>query len=392
MSSIVSRFSQRLPPHAERNAISRAVDDLRAEGVPLVDLTASNPTAAGIPYPEELLAPLADLRGLRYEPHPFGLFKAREAVAEDAARRGVRLEPEQVVLTASTSESYGWLFKLLCDPGAAVLTPQPSYPLFEHLTRLEAVSAVPYALDYHGRWEIDFDALAAAPGHVRAVMVVTPNNPTGSYVSGPEVERLGALCRTRGWALIADEVFADYPLDDTNPVTDLAQRAGVLTFSLGGASKTLGLPQVKLGWIVVGGPSQDRDRALAALELIADTYLSVGTPVQLAAPDLLTSGATVRHAIQTRVVSNLARARSIARSHPACEILHTGGGWSAVVRVPATRSEEALTLELLARERVLVHPGFFFDFAREAFIVVSLLPRTDIFADAFERALRLASA
>jgi aspartate/methionine/tyrosine aminotransferase len=392
MSSIVSRFSQRLPPHAERNAISRAVDDLRAGGVAIIDLTASNPTDVGIPYPDGLLAPLADTRGLRYVPHPFGLREAREAVAEDAARRGVSLDPGQVVLSASTSESYAWLFKLLCDPGCAVLTPQPSYPLFEHLTRLEGVAAVPYALEYHGRWEIDFETIAAAPDHVRAVMVVTPNNPTGSYVSALEVERLTAICRSRGWALIADEVFADYPLDETGPFTDLAQRAGVLTFSLGGASKTLGLPQVKLGWIVVGGPDQERHAALTALELIADTYLSVSTPIQLAARQLLTSGTVVRDAIQARVESNLARARAIARDYSACEILHTGGGWSTVVRVPATRGEEALVLDLLARERVLVHPGFFFDFPREAFIVVSLLPRPDIFEDAFERVLRLASS
>jgi aspartate/methionine/tyrosine aminotransferase len=392
MSSIVSRFSQRLPPHAERNAISRAVAGLRAGGVPMVDLTASNPTEAGIPYPDGLLTPLADARGLRYVPHPFGLLEAREAVAEDAARRGVSLDPGQIVLSASTSESYAWLFKLLCDPGCAVLIPQPSYPLFEHLTRLEAVETVPYALDYHGRWAIDFDTIEGAPDHVRAVMVVSPNNPTGSFVSTAEVERLGAICRRRGWALIADEVFADYPLDEPDPVTDLAQRAGVLTFSLGGASKTLGLPQVKLGWIAVGGPDRERRAALAALELIADTYLSVSTPVQLAAPQLCEHAAIVRHAIKARVQSNLARARGIARRYPACELLHTGGGWSAVVRVPATRSEEALVLELLALEQVLVHPGFFFDFAREAFIVVSLLPATDIFEGAFERVLRLASS
>lgn len=390
MSSIVSRFSQRLPPHAERNAISRAVDQMRAEGVPFADLTAANPTDAGILYPDGLLAPLADTRGLHYDPHPFGLFEARQAVAEDAARRGVWLEPGQVVLTSSTSESYGWLFKLLCDPGSAVLTPQPSYPLFDHLTRLEAVVAIPYALDYHGRWEIDFETIGAAPDNVRALLVVSPNNPTGSFVSEAEFERLAKVCLHRGWALIVDEVFADYPLDESSPYTDLAQRTDVLSFSLGGASKTLGLPQVKLGWISVGGPDQSRDAALAALALIADTYLSVSTPVQLAASRLLNSADVVRHAIHARVEANLARARSVARSYPACEILHTGGGWSVVVRVPATRGEEALVLDLLARERVLVHPGFFFDFPREAFIVVSLLPGHDIFEEAFDRALRLA--
>jgi alanine-synthesizing transaminase len=385
----VSRFSQRLPPHADTNAISAAIAAVAATGA-FVDLTESNPTTAGFDYPVDLLARLADGAGLTYAPSPLGLAVARAAVADDAARRGALVAPAHVVLSASSSESYGWLFKLLCDPGDAVLVPRPSYPLFEHLTRLEAVQTVPYDLEYHGRWQIDFAAIAAAPAATRAVLVVSPNNPTGSYISAAELERLTDLCRDRGWALIVDEVFADYCLDVTSPVTDIAATAGVLTFSLGGASKTLGLPQVKLGWIVVGGPAPARDAALAALELVADTYLSVSTPVQLAAPDLLTRGADIRHQIQARIEQNLTRARRITGANPACEVLAVEGGWSAVVRVPATRPEEQLVLDLLRRERVLVHPGFFFDFPHEAFVVVSLLPPSDIFEDAFGRTIRVA--
>jgi aspartate/methionine/tyrosine aminotransferase len=385
-------FSSRLPTVTDTNALSTAIAGARARGIDIIDLTESNPTNVGLPYPEQLLKPLADARGRRYAPEPFGLQTAREAVANEAVRRGVTIDPSHVVLTASTSEAYSWLFKLLFNPGDAVLAPRPSYPLFDHLTRLECVHAVPYDLEYHGRWSIDFETLSAAPPATRAVMVVAPNNPTGSYLTSGELERLLLLCRERQWALIADEVFVDYPLDVRDPVTDLAARADVLTFTLGGLSKSVGLPQLKLGWIVVGGEPAVRDEALARLEFIADTYLSVGTPVQVALPSLLAAGAAIRSAIQARIQRNLQHVREAVRKHPACDLLATEGGWSAVVRVPAVRSEERLVLDLVERERVLVHPGYFFDFPREAYIVVSLLPREDLFADAIGRALAFAAA
>jgi len=384
-------FSRRLPPHAKRNALSRAIVALRAEGAPIADLTDSNPTSAAIPYPDGLLASLAATEGLTYEPHPFGLPSARDAVAVDQLRRGARVDPAQVVLTASSSEAYSWLFKLLCNPGEAVLVPRPSYPLFEHLTALEGVRANQYALDYHGRWAIDVDAIAAAPQDVRALLVVSPNNPTGSYLDDEEFQRLLRLCRERRWALVADEVFADYPLDAAHPVTDIAARSDVLSFTLAGLSKSAGLPQLKLGWCIVGGPQPQRDAALAALEIIADSYLSVGTPVQVAAPRLLDAGASVRAAIQARTRRNLAMLRAAAGRYPACELLRTEGGWSAVLRVPATRSEEQLVLDLLRNERILVHPGYFFDFSHEAYLVVSLLPAPDLFEDAVERILGFVS-
>ena len=386
------KFSRRLPPHVELNALTHALARVRAAGVVVVDLTESNPTRAGIAYPADLLRGLGGRAALRYEPHALGLPSAREAVARDHARRGVSLDPGRIVLTASTSEAYAWLFKLLCDSGESVLVPRPSYPLFEHLARLEGVCTIPFGLEYHGRWAIDASFLDGAPANTRAVIIVSPNNPTGSYVSARDLEQVSALCRDRGWALIVDEVFADYPLEADAPLTDIAARSDVLAFTLGGLSKSAGLPQLKLGWIVVGGPPEARAAALAALELIADSFLSVATPVQLAAGDLLERATSIRTQIHERVRANLATLRDAARSFAACEVLRTEGGWSAVIRVPATRSEEQLVLDLLEHEGILVHPGYFFDFPREAFVVVSLLPQSDIFREASMRLLRFANS
>jgi aspartate/methionine/tyrosine aminotransferase len=385
-------FSARLPDRLQPNAVSVAVAALRTAGVPFVDLTESNPTQAGIPYPPALLEPLSTAPALRYEPSPFGLWSAREAVAAEAARRGAHVDPEHIVLTASTSESYSWLFKLLCDPGDGVLVPRPSYPLFEHLTRLDVVEAIPYDLEYHGRWTIDFEQLERAPDRTRAVLLVSPNNPTGSFVAAAEVYRVAELCMQRGWALIADEVFADYPLDADRPLTDLATRLDALTFTLGGASKSIGLPQIKLGWMTIGGRSAAREDARSRLELIADTFLSVGTPVQVAAPALLRDGAVVRDAIRSRIRANLTAASLALRRYPACELLRTEGGWSAVIRVPAVHAEDELVLGLLEHERILVHPGYFFDFRQEAYIVVSLLPLENVFASALARVLHYVDA
>jgi alanine-synthesizing transaminase len=386
------RLSGRIPGDAPVNALTRAHDAMRAAGQPVIDLTESNPTHVGLPYPPHLLESLAEPNGLRYDPQPLGLAIARSAVAAEAARRGVTTDPGDVIVTASTSESYSWLFKLLCNPGDTVLVPAPSYPLFEFLARAEGVQLATYNLRFHGRWEIDVASIAAAPESVKAVVVVSPNNPTGSYVRAPEADAVWALCEERGWVLIADEVFAEYPLDDQDPFTDLAARAPVLTFSLGGASKSVGLPQVKLGWMTVGGPEVDRRMALAGLELIADTFLSVSTPVQLAAAELLFHGTQVRHAIHRRIYYNLRCTRELVAAIPSCSVLPVEGGWTAVVRVPALRSEETLALELLEREHVLVHPGYFFDFPHEAFLVVSLLPPETVFRDAVERVLRYATS
>jgi len=377
----------RVPPHREVNAITRAVEQLRTAGVPYIDLSESNPTRVGLPYPAGILDALADPRALVYEPHPLGLRSAREAVAGEFERRGTAVDPEHLLLSASTSEAYSWLFKLLCDPGDAVLVPQPSYPLFEYLGALEGVRTIPYPLAYHGRWEIDLHGMGDAPESTRAVLAVSPNNPTGSFLSARDIDALTSICRARGWALIIDEVFADYPMDIDQPITDIAARAGVLAFTLGGASKSIGLPQVKLGWTLVGGPAPQREAALRVLEVIADTFLSVSTPVQAAAARLLRDGTSVRTAIHQRVRTNLSTAKRLMPQFPAANLLPVEGGWSLLVRVPAVRSEEQIVLDLLERERILVHPGFFFDMPHEAFVVVSLLPDSDVFADAFARML-----
>jgi aspartate/methionine/tyrosine aminotransferase len=385
-------FSRRVPGELAPNRLTRAVQHARMSGAPLLDLTLSNPTAASIPYPSAILDSLADTRGLRYQPAPLGLPDARAAVAREYARHGINVAPERVVLTASTSEAYSVLFKLLCDPhGDAVMLPVPSYPLFEHLTRLDGVSAIPYRLDYHGRWAIDFDTLDSGwTDTVRAVLAVSPNNPTGSVLTGGELAALQGRCAERNAALIVDEVFADYPLEP--PASLECPPPATLTFHLGGLSKSAGLPQVKLGWFAVQGPESLVDDALQRLELICDTYLSVSTPVQLAAPSLIAAGSAVRARIADRVRGNYRELRRIAAAFPSIEILPVEAGWSAVMRVPSTRSEEELALELLDRDGVLVHPGFFFDFPHEAFLVISLLPEPPTFADAVRRVLERAHA
>ena len=360
----------------------------------MTDLTESNPTRVGLRYPEGILEPLASQRGLRYDPAPLGLEGAREAVAADLGRVRLRVDAESVALTASSSDAYGSLFKLLCDPGDAVLVPRPSYPLFEHLTRLEGVDPIPYPLEYHGRWEIDLAAVASrVTPRTRAILVVNPNNPTGSFVTAAEWEGVTDVCRARGLALIVDEVFGRYPMAaEPRGPSVLDRTSDVLTFVLGGLSKTVGLPQLKLGWIVLAGPADDVIRAREGLAFIADTYLPVGTPVQLAVSSLLDAGGAVTTQIAARIRTNHAALRSVVERHPAAQMLRIDGGWYAVVQVPAIRSEERLVLELLDRERVLVHPGYFFDFPREAFIVLSLLPEPSIFTDAAVRVVARAIA
>ncbi|HTH25866.1 MAG TPA: pyridoxal phosphate-dependent aminotransferase [Vicinamibacterales bacterium] len=381
-------ISSRLPKSLEPNAVARAIDAKRRSGAAILDLTETNPTSAGFNYPKELLEPLADPRALEYDPQPLGLWSARAAVAADFRRRGIVISADRVALTSSTSEAYALLFKLLCDAGDAVLVPHPSYPLFEHLTQLESVTAIPYALEYHGAWRVDVDSITrAATDRVRAILIVSPNNPTGSFLHQDDLDALSNLAASRGWAIIGDEVFADYPLDPAPEAANVLAGAGVLTFSLGGLSKAAGLPQLKLGWIGFGGPSSKVDEALAAYEVIADTYLSVSTPVQAAAADLIERGAAIRSQIMARVQRNLESLRKLATAHPSVGVLRVEGGWSAVAQVPQLRAEEALVLELLEKDDVLVHPGYFFDFDREAFVVVSLLVEPATFDQAVTRLL-----
>lgn len=367
-------FSSRVPRDFRPNRLTQALDAERRAGTPILDLTISNPTAAGFRYPTEIVRAFDDPGSLLYEPTPAGLPAARDAVAQYYAARGAKVEPERILLTASTSEAYAYLFKLLADPGDHVLVPRPSYPLFDCLAAMESVELCAYPLSYHGRWMIDLDAVASRiTNRTRAVILVNPNNPTGSFLKQAELQRLAPLCAERRIALISDEVFSDYGFEkDAERVTTLAGVEECLAFSMSGLSKIAGLPQMKLGWIVATGPASLRAQAFERIEWIADTYLSVGTPVQHAAARLLAAGESIQQQIRERTKANLRFARQELAGSPA-SLLATEGGWYGIVQIPNVRTEEEWTLELLTRCHVLVQPGFFYDFESEAFVVVSLL-------------------
>jgi alanine-synthesizing transaminase len=383
-------FSSRFHWDLRANRLTRALAARRDAGANVLDLTESNPTHAGLAYPPQIVRAFDDAGMLAYEPSPAGAPAAREAVAAYYASRGQPVEAGRIVLTASTSEAYAWLFKLLTDPGDQVLVPRPSYPLFEFLANMESVQVRQYPLVYDGAWSIDLDALAAAIApRTRAVMLVNPNNPTGSYVKRRELAAIAELCAGRGIALISDEVFADYAFaPDTGRVSTLAGVEECLAFSMSGLSKVAGLPQMKLGWIVEGGPPEVRVEAMEKLEWIADTFLSVSTPVQCAAARLLAAGEDVQRQIRQRTAGNLAFARQALAGSPA-SILAVEGGWYVTLQVPRIREEEEWTLELLAREDVLVQPGFFYDFEAEAYLILSLLTAPEIFREGLARLLRL---
>ena len=383
-------FSSRIPANLAPNPLTAAVRAARSGGRPFIDLTESNPTRAGFDYPPDLLAPLGDARGLDYAPSPLGAIEARCAIAADYERQGVPVAAGRIALTASTSDAYSLLFKLLANAGDEVLVPRPSYPLLDHLTRLDIVMSRHYDLDLHGAWSIDFPSLERAiTPRTRAVLIVSPNNPTGSFISADELDRLAAICAPRGIAIIADEVFADYELEAgaSGRASRAAARRDVLSFALGGLSKSIGLPQAKLGWIAVGGPEPLAAAALERLELICDTYLAVSTPVQLAAATLLERGAEIRRAIALRVQANYRALQACTAGTPSCRVVPSAGGWYAVLQVPSLETEEELVLRLLT-DGVLTHPGYFFDFPRESFLVVSLLPPEATFADGLSRVLR----
>ena len=370
------RRSSRVPADLSPNRLAAARAML---GHPRYDLTVSNPTRCGFAYPPELLHALANPRGLVYSPDPRGPASARRAVAATYRRWRVEPDPDAIVLTASTSEAYGFLFRLVADPGDTVLAPSPSYPLIEHLARLDGVATAPLYLDPHDSWRLDRACLDDAPARTRAVAVVHPNNPTGSHVEPDDAEWLAGACAERGWALIVDEVFLAYPLEEPSAAT-LAAETRCLTFALGGLSKLAGLPQLKLSWIVVSGPPAEVTQALEGLDYIADSYLSVSTPVALSTGELLSAGAAVGKAISDRCRHNLAVLRTLAASQPAVTVPAVGGGWSAMLRIPAVIDEEDLALGLLERRGVAVHPGYFFDLPGPGWLVVSLLPEPHVMA------------
>jgi alanine-synthesizing transaminase len=379
-------FSARFHWDTHPNRLTQLLDAKRRCGATVLDLTESNPTRAALVYPTATVEALSDPRALLYEPAPDGLLSAREAVVGYYAGRGQVVDPARILLTASTSEGYGYLFKLLTDPGDEVLVPRPSYPLFEFLATMESVTVRQYPLTYHGGWSIDLEALAGAiTTRTRAIVLVNPNNPTGSYIKRDELEALVRLAREHSLALISDEVFADYAFaPDPSRAATVCGVEGCLAFAMSGLSKVAGMPQMKLGWMVVNGPDAMRKEAFAKLEWIADTYLSVGAPVQHAASALLAAGDVVRAQISARTRANLEWLRA-AVSGTAAGVLAVEGGWYAVLQMPRVRSEEEWVLELLERHDTLVQPGFFYDFASEAFLVVSLLTPEAIFREGVGR-------
>ncbi|MEK7867619.1 MAG: pyridoxal phosphate-dependent aminotransferase [Planctomycetota bacterium] len=387
-------FSHRLPDNLDPNEFSKLLARKRAEGARLLDLTESNPTKAGIPYPnEEILAALHDPRALTYEPTPRGLRSAREAVAKYYADRGQTVHPDQILLTASTSEAYAYLFKLFADPGESFLVPTPSYPLFDMLAGLEDVALVPYPLHYAESrgWRLDPDAFEGAiVPSARGVILVNPNNPTGSCLRRSEWVAVRQAASREDLAVVCDEVFSDYLWDETladpDVVRSIAGDDSVLSFSLSGLSKVCGLPQMKLGWIVVNGPPAGRTEVMRRLELIADTYLSVAAPVQHAAARLLGTRGPIQVAIRERVAFNHKRLQDLRRRCGGADlqVLASDGGWYALLQLPGPETDEAQTQRWLNEIDVLAHPGFFFGVEDREVAVLSLLtPVND-----FDRAMR----
>ena len=384
-------FSERTNWQLSSNALTRAIEEARASGRELIDLTISNPTEAGVrPDADAVLAALSNPAAMRYDPQPRGLLEARQAVCRYYREaHDVDLDPVRLILTTSTSEAYSYVFRLLCNAGDEILVPKPSYPLFEFLAELADVKLVPYPLLYDQGWQIDFDSLGkAVSSKSRAVILVHPNNPTGSYVADAEASTLNTLCRERGLALIVDEVFLDYAHDGGRRRSFVANDAA-LTFTLSGVSKISALPQMKLAWVAMSGPDKTVAEAGARLEIIADTYLSMNAPVQLAASVLLEQRKQVQPILLDRVRANLAELDRQLAGRPACTRLLVEGGWYAVLRVPVLGTDEELAIRLLREAGVSVHPGHFYDFAGEGHLVLSLIGEPTQFRGGIHRMLPL---
>ena len=367
-------FAQRTNWNLMPNRLSQALAAHRAAGKPLLDLTVSNPTECSFTYDGAgILEALSNPAALSYEPNPKGLESARQAVAAYYAAREDAVSPEDIFLTTSTSEAYSYVFRTLCNPGDEVLIPSPSYPLFNFLAEIQDVKLVRYPLLYDHGWQIDFHSLEQAiTPRTRGVIVVHPNNPTGHFTKRAEMSKLNAICSSREIAIIADEVFLDFSLEENRPES-FAANPGALTFTLSGLSKISGLPQMKAAWVVVSGPQEWKREALARLEVIADTYLSMNAPVQLAIPRFLEQRRAFQKQLMSRVRRNLAELDGQLAAQKACTRLTVEGGWYAVLRVPATRSDEDLAIELLTTKGVYVHPGHFYDFPSDGYLVLSLI-------------------
>jgi aspartate/methionine/tyrosine aminotransferase len=381
-------FAKRTNWNLAPNRLSEALAAHHAAGKPLIDLTVSNPTECGFEYDSAAIQDaLRNPAALSYEPNPRGMESARRAVVGYYADRGEDVSTEDIFLTTSTSEAYSYVFRTLCDPGDELLIPSPSYPLFDFLADIQDVRLVRYSLLYDHGWQIDFHALEQAiMPRTRGVIVVHPNNPTGNFVKSGEMAKLNAICSTRGIAIIADEVFLDFALEENRPASFAANR-GAPTFTLSGLSKICGLPQMKVAWLIASGPQQWKREALARLEVIADTYLSANAPVQLAIAKFLERRHAFQEQVITRVRRNLAELDRQLAAQKAASRLAVEGGWCAVLRVPATRTDEDIVIELLTTQGVSVHPGHFYEFPSDGYLVVSLIIPEQTFAKGASRLL-----
>ena len=378
-------FARRTAWQSESNRFTQAREARRGSGREVLDLTESNPTRCRFEYPAGSLDTLRDPAALDYAPEAQGIRPAREAVSAYYAERGDTVPPERLLLTTSTSEAYTWAFRLLCDPDDEVLIPAPSYPLFEYLASIQDVVPVRYPLFYDHGWHVDVhDLEQAVTERTRAILVVNPNNPTGSYLQAAELEAMNRLCSGRGLALVVDEVFLDFS-NDAKPRPSLANNRAALTFTLSGLSKIAGLPQMKVAWMAVSGPDAQVEQGLARLEIIADTYLSMNTPVQLALPTLLSSRAGFQKQLHERVCTNSKALDAALIAVHSVERLETEGGWYAILRVPQTASDEDLAIALLEEQGVVVHPGHFYDFSAEGYLVLSLITPLAIFREGTTR-------
>ena len=388
-------FSDRTNWKLTRNRLTEALEDARSRPGTILDLTLSNPTRAGLQYDSaRILASLASPNAMDYDPQPRGLLSAREAVA--AYYKNVHHIPdfdtERLTLTSSTSEGYSFVFRLLCNPGDELLVPKPSYPLFEFLADLQDVKLVPYPLIYDHGWQMDFPSLErAVTARTRGVLVVHPNNPTGSYVHAHEQELLNTFSRQHRLALIADEVFLDYAHKES-PQRSFAANQDALTFTLSGISKISALPQMKVAWIAPSGPTQELQVAQQRLEIIADTFLSMNAPIQWATPALLDERQSIQSQLLERVLANLSEMDRQLAQQNSCQRLKVEAGWYAILRVPVTQTDEQLAIDLLRRKSVLVHPGHFYDFPSDGYLVLSLITPSEDFSKAVQRVLETVNA
>lgn len=382
-------FSQRTNWKLSLNRSAQVLAELRAAGTPILDLTVSNPTECGFRYDTaEILAAFQNPKSLGYEPQPKGLLAAREAVTRYYHQdHGATIDPESLLLTTSTSEAYSYVFRLLCNAHDEILAPKPSYPLFDFLADLQDVTLIPYSLEYAHGWFIDFHSvIRAITPRTRAILLVHPNNPTGSYIQEEEVRRLNELCRERHLALIVDEVFLDYSFSTTRRKSFVINQEA-LTFTLSGLSKISALPQMKVAWLATTGPETLVQPAIERLEVIADTYLSPNAPTQWAFPQLLEQRLSLQPQVQQRVRENRAQLLDAVSLQDGWQLLDAEGGWYAVLRVPADCSDEEIAIELLKKDHVLVHPGHFYDFSGDGYIVLSLITPPEVFREGVKKLL-----